>query len=364
MIRNLRSALIVVAAALVASGCQNLLSWGEPPQREAANQAVTRPLPPERQVGPQEYLVRQGDTMYSIAFRNSLDYRELAKWNGIGTDFLIRPGQVLRLAPPPRPALIEGDIVSHPDDTTPASSARPTALPAESFGVPPPPPPPVVASRGRGAVAPPSSAPRPKPIPLPTESFGVPPPPLGMGDSAPAPSSVGLPPSTPPSATVAMAPSPPPAPVAPAPPAPPPPPALPPPPITSESGGPYRWQWPTNGVVVRGYNPAAGSKGLDFSGSVGQSVVAAAPGKVVYSGSALKGYGELIIIKHDDLRLSAYGYNRTRLVNEGDMVRGGQPIAELGLGPESRPILHFEIRERGQPVDPVPYLPARTASNP
>ena len=133
--------------------------------------------------------------------------------------------------------------------------------------------------------------------------------------------------------------------------------------MTSESGGPYRWQWPTNGVVVRGYNPGAGSKGLDFTGSVGQSVVAAAPGKVVYSGSALKGYGELIIIKHDDLRLSAYGYNRTRLVNEGDMVRGGQPIAELGLGPENRPILHFEIRERGQPVDPVPYLPARTASN-
>jgi lipoprotein NlpD len=141
-------------------------------------------------------------------------------------------------------------------------------------------------------------------------------------------------------------------------------PAIPPPPITSESGGPYRWQWPTNGTVVRGYNPGAGSKGLDFSGSVGQAVVAAAPGKVVYSGSALKGYGELIIVKHDDLHLSAYGYNRTRLVNEGDMVRGGQPIAELGLGPENRPILHFEIRERGQPVDPASYLPAKTASNP
>jgi lipoprotein NlpD len=348
----LRSSLLVLLG-LGAAGCQNMLSWGEPPQRQVANQSAQRPVMPERPVGPQEYRVQRGDTMYSIAFRNSIDYRELARWNDIGPDFLIRPGQVLRLAQPPRPSLIEGDIVSHPDDTTPASSARPLALPPEGLGVPPPPMP-QVASRGGSRV--PSSGPRPKPIPLPTESFGVPPPALGMGGSVPSPSPYGgMPPAD--GSTVAMAPSPS------AVPAPPPAPAMPPPPITSESGGPYRWQWPTNGTVVRGYNPGAGSKGLDFTGSVGQSVVAAAPGKVVYSGSALKGYGELIIIKHDDLRLSAYGYNRTRLVNEGDMVRGGQPIAELGLGPENRPILHFEIRERGQPVDPVPYLPAKTASN-
>ncbi|MCC2656996.1 MAG: LysM peptidoglycan-binding protein [Panacagrimonas sp.] len=346
MNRILRANLLLVAA-LCASGCQNMLSWDEPPQRQSANQSAVRIAAPEPPVGPQEYRVRPGDTMYSIAFRNSLDFRELARWNGIGSDYLIRPGQVLRLAQPPRPALIEGDIVSHPDDTTPAPSTRPMALPAEGLGVPPPPLPPV-ASRGRGGVAP-SPGPRPKPIALPTESMGTPPPPLGMGGSMPAPPPPSPYGSTPGGASVAIAP--PPAPV------------LPPPPITSESGGPYRWQWPTQGVVVRGYNPGAGSKGLDFSGSLGQSVVAAAPGKVVYSGSALKGYGELIIIKHDDLRLSAYGYNRTRLVNEGDMVRGGQPIAELGLGPENRPILHFEIRERGQPVDPVPYLPARTASN-
>lgn len=109
---------------------------------------------------------------------------------------------------------------------------------------------------------------------------------------------------------------------------------------------------------MRGFSPNKGWKGWDFSGKVGQTVVAAAPGKVVYSGSALKGYGELIIIKHDDVRLSAYGYNRKRLVAEGDMVKGGQPIAELGLGPENRPTLHFEIRERGKPVNPSVYLPA------
>jgi lipoprotein NlpD len=304
----MRRALFVFVAAL--AGCATPLSWGPPPSRETHNQSAGLNLP-ERPVGANEYMVRQGDTMYSIAFRHSVDYRELAKWNGIGSNFLIRPGQVLSLVQPPRPALIEGDIVSHPDDDPAPPAARPVALPAESIGVPPPP--------------------------------------LGQGPSAPAARPR---PAAPPIVAVAP-PATAPAPVA----------ALPPPPLTSESGGPYRWQWPVNGIVVRGYNPAAGAKGLDFTGEIGQPVFAAAPGKVVYSGSALKGYGELIIIKHDDLRLSAYGYNRTRLVNEGQMVKGGQQIAELGLGPENRPILHFEIRERGQPVDPVPYLPARTANN-
>ena len=311
-----RGALLLLCS-LGLGGCSNMLSWNPPPRREIANQPAL--VMPERPVGAGEYMVRPGDTMYSIAFRNSLDYRELAKWNGIGSGYLIRPGQVLKLSQPPRVVLREGDILSHPDAEISPPVSRPIALPTEALGVPPPPP-------GMGP-----SVPARRPVvpatPLPT--------PL---------------PASPPS-QVAIAPLPTPAPV-----------LAPPPIITSESGGPYRWQWPTNGVVVRGYNPGAGSKGLDFTGQLGQRVFAAAPGKVVYSGSALKGYGELIIIKHDDLRLSAYGYNRARLVNEGQMVAGGQAIAELGMGPENKPILHFEIRERGQPVDPVPYLPARSAS--
>ncbi|MGH7224291.1 MAG: murein hydrolase activator EnvC family protein, partial [Gemmataceae bacterium] len=83
-----------------------------------------------------------------------------------------------------------------------------------------------------------------------------------------------------------------------------------------------------------------------------------------YSGNALKGYGELIIIKHDETYLSAYAYNRKRLVNEGDIVTTGQPIAELGLGPENKPLLHFEIRKRGQPVDPLDYLPRQDQPHP
>ena len=119
-----------------------------------------------------------------------------------------------------------------------------------------------------------------------------------------------------------------------------------------------RWQWPTTGDVIKTYNMAVGSKGIDITGELGQPVQAVASGKVVYSGSALKGYGELIIVKHDETYLSAYGHNRRRLVKEGDEVRAGQTIGELGVGPEQKPILHFEIRENGKPVDPLRYLPS------
>jgi lipoprotein NlpD len=119
----------------------------------------------------------------------------------------------------------------------------------------------------------------------------------------------------------------------------------------------YQWQWPLSGAIAKTYAPEGGSKGLDIGGEVGQTVIAAAPGRVVYSGSGLKGYGELVIIKHDETYLSAYGYNRKRLVAEGDLVTAGQAIAELGLGPEQKPLLHFEIREHGKPLDPLPMLP-------
>jgi len=110
---------------------------------------------------------------------------------------------------------------------------------------------------------------------------------------------------------------------------------------------------------VQRFAPDDGAKGIDIAGQPGQIVVASAPGKVVYSGSALKGYGELIIIKHNEQYLSAYGYNRKRLAEEGQQVAAGQPIAELGLGPEQKPRLHFEIRDKGKPVDPTFLLPRR-----
>ncbi len=100
-------------------------------------------------------------------------------------------------------------------------------------------------------------------------------------------------------------------------------------------------------------------QGIDIAGSGGQPVRAAADGVVVYSGSGLVGYGELIIVKHNEQWLSAYGHNRSRLVNEGQIVKSGQQIAEMGRSGAARDMLHFEIRYNGKPLDPLSYLPQR-----
>lgn len=243
---RMRAGLLLVVTLL--HGCAGWSSWED-----------SQPVRPQRPVGPGDYMVRRGDTLYSIAFRNNLDYHDLARWNGIGTDYLIVPGQVLRLRGPASAA--------------PRQPVRDSGPVAAS---PPPPAPSVV-------LPPPQSA-----TPAPT----------GSGD----------------------------------------------------------WVWPTAGSVARGFGQQ-GSKGLDLSGRDGQPVVAAAAGKVVYSGNALKGYGELIIIKHDNDLLSAYGYNHSRYVKEGDVVTAGQPIARMGRGPENKPMLHFEIRRAGKPIDPLRQLP-------
>jgi lipoprotein NlpD len=230
--------------------------------------------------GPGRYVVQRGDTLYSIAFRNQIDFHDLADWNGIGRSYVIYPGRVLRLTPPGSPEL-----------PPPARSATPIIMDAPAT---PPPRVPTVPP------LPPDSA----PLPL-----------------AAAPATAGE--------------------------------------VEGPRFDPGRWEWPTRGKVARIFSADGSSKGLDIAGDAGQIVVAAGSGKVVYSGSALKGYGELVIIKHDEQFLSAYGYNRRRLVEEGQQVAAGQPIAELGLGPEQKPLLHFEIRDRGKPVDPLPLLPKR-----
>jgi len=100
-------------------------------------------------------------------------------------------------------------------------------------------------------------------------------------------------------------------------------------------------------------------QGIDIAGNEGDPVSATADGEVVYSGNGLIGYGELIIVKHNASFLSAYGHNRARLVKEGDKVKAGQAIAEMGSSASSRDELHFEIRKNGKPVNPLEYLPAR-----
>lgn len=115
------------------------------------------------------------------------------------------------------------------------------------------------------------------------------------------------------------------------------------------------WIWPTNGKLLSSFS--ANSKGLKISGQIGQAIVATAAGEVVYSGDGLRGYGNLIIIKHDDVLLSAYAHNSKLLVKEGESVSQGQIIAEMGKTDTDTPQLHFEIRRHGKPVDPLRFLP-------
>jgi lipoprotein NlpD len=280
---------VVLALAALAAACS---STGVSEQSGGHYRPVAHAAPP-RVAGPGEYTVQRGDTLYSIAFRNQLDYHDLADWNGIGRDYRIYPGRVLRLTPP-------GSAVLTPPE--------PAAPPAPAVAATPP----VARSQA------------PLPAAVPTHA----PPPEMPPDTAPPPVYAAEPAVS-----------------------------------TAPSGGPGfdagRWEWPTRGKVSRSFGADGSSKGIDIAGDVGQIVVAAAGGRVVYSGSALKGYGELVIIKHDEQYLSAYGYNRRRLVEEGQQVAAGQPIAELGVGPEQKPELHFEIRDRGRPVDPLPLLPKR-----
>lgn len=120
---------------------------------------------------------------------------------------------------------------------------------------------------------------------------------------------------------------------------------------------PPQWHWPTRGPVVTTFGTSAGiSSGIGIGGRSGQAINAAAAGRVVYAGSGLIGYGQLVIIKHNDTYLTAYGHNNRLLVAQGQEVRRGQQIAEMGLGPQRQPRLHFEIRRNGRPVDPLPLL--------
>jgi lipoprotein NlpD len=137
-----------------------------------------------------------------------------------------------------------------------------------------------------------------------------------------------------------------------------PPPATAPLPPAGDPDGALNWQWPAAGSVLRGFDDTR-SKGVAIAGQAGDPVLAAADGRVVYAGSGLRGYGNLVIVKHNNTFLSAYAHNSRLLVKEDDVVRRGQRIAEMGSSDADRVQLHFEIRRQGKPVDPVRYLPPR-----
>ena len=252
-------ALVLATAAILLAACSSSVV------RETSSSGT-----PQRIVSKPKYgataQVQRGDTMYGVAFRNGIDFRDLAAWNGIGAPYTIYPGQSLRLYP----------------------------------------------SSGKNVAA---------------------------TGASPATTATGRP--KPPAASVPAKP------VAPA-------------PATAPVNSGVSWRWPADGAVIGRFAAGDATKqGVDIAGTSGQPVRAAGDGVVVYSGGGLVGYGELIIIKHNEAWLSAYGHNRTRLVNEGQNVKAGQQIAEMGRSGAARDMLHFEIRYNGKPVDPQLYLPKR-----
>ena len=289
---------------------------------------------------PTTYVVKRGDTLYQIALDHGLDYRELAAWNNIENINVIRVGQVLRMtAPGEAPAAGATGVVTAPLRPVPAiveakpAAATPGAPTAAATGMPPVP-------AGRT-----------------TENYKTGPKALKEAYSeqavrdvtraatvveAPPVVAIAAPPTTAPAAT---------------PPAPPPKSELPRVPAAGDDDGDIDWVWPAKGRIVGNFSETANLKGIDIAGTAGQPVVASAGGTVVYAGTGLRGYGKLIIIKHNRTFLSAYAHNREILVKEGQTVTKGQKIAEMGNTDASEVKLHFEIRRLGKPMDPARYLP-------
>lgn len=286
------------------------------------------------------YVVVKSDTLYSIAFRKGVDFRDLAQWNGIAAPYTIWPGQRLTLSPPSARAV--AGQASHAPPTNPPRASSPAVVSAPSH-------PPVAASTA--AAAPgfePVTAPPASPATAATSS---------MTTAAQVAATIKKPAAPAVTATTAIVPVagvPTPAPA-----------TVPPPAPTPVAAGASRavsgvnWRWPADGSLLSRFQHGDAIPGIEIAGKSGDPVRAAADGVVVYSGNGLVGYGELVIIKHNESFLSAYGHNRKRLVKEGQRVSAGQQIAEMGSTGATRNELEFQIRKDGNPVDPLGYLPSR-----
>ena len=286
-------------------------------------------------------LVQPGDTLYAIAFDNGLDARDLAAWNDLSLDNRINVGQKLRLTKPlnfvaktpaPRtsaPSQATNTVVSETLENSRILPTRNSTVRSEPL-IPVPSSPstsvPVQSSNPIPSTAPahtsipvPSSKAVTTSVPIPTS---VPRPTYGS-----APAAISVPTGTPSSVNSTV--------------------------VQASSD----WQWPLAGKLLRGFALNRGQQGVDIQGVLGQSVMASAAGEIVYAGSGLKGYGNLIIIKHDDEFLSAYAHNQAVFVKEGERVKQSSIIASMGTNQLGEPALQFQIRKGGSPVDPLTYLP-------
>jgi lipoprotein NlpD len=276
------------------------------------------------------YVVKKGDTLYSIALDHGHDYKDLAAWNNLDNPNKITVGQQLRVEPPESAAAVA--------ETKPVIIG--TAIEGKSL-------------EGAGAAKPAVAAtsgntetlkvnPRGGTIAYSNQALAQ----AQAMAGAPAATPTPTPAQTAPAAAPAAKPAAPPA-------------------VVAATGGEdaVDWAWPTKGQVIAPFVDAApgqqSNKGIDLAGNTGDPVLAAGAGKVVYVGNGLRGYGNLVIVRHNASYLSAYAHNSRILVKEGQAVAKGQKIAEIGSSDADRPELHFEIRHQGKPVDPTKYLPPR-----
>jgi lipoprotein NlpD len=297
---------VLLLAALVLAGCasrgrspapvEDRSSGARVPYTGVAVMPDARPLPGAENAGkPGYYTVRPGDTLIRIGLDSGQNWRDIARWNGMDNPNVIEVGQVLRVAPPPE------TVVARPLSSSTVAVAPVTSPPAGAASAP------------VGAASSPAAA-------------------------APAPTA-----SAPRGTVTAAAPGPA---------------ADPQPPVPAGEEIAWAWPAPGNSAVVGTFDEVR-NKGLDISGKAGDPVLAAADGRVVYAGAGLRGYGNLIILKHNNTYLTAYAHNQALLVKEDQSVRKGQKIAEMGSSDTDRVKLHFEIRRQGKPVDPARLLPPR-----
>ncbi len=255
---------------------------------------------PERMASPPPdqpgfYTVRPGDTLIRIGLDQGQNWRDLARWNNLDNPNSLEVGQQLRVQPPS--TSVQGSAAA-PSYSVDSPNPGVIVQPVTSTVIVPPPATALPSAASAPAAAPNPMAPRPSAVASPSASS----------------------------------------------------PAL-------EGSDELSFAWPAHGNVISYFDESKTLKGLDIGGKTGDAVLAAADGKVVYAGNGLRGYGNLVILKHNNTYLSAYAHNQTLLVKEDQSVKRGQKIAEMGSTDSEQVNLHFEIRKLGKPVDPLKFLP-------
>jgi len=286
-----RNGVACVAVVAVAVGCA--VKTGAPVVDRApeARAAPAKPTPRPPDARPEFHAVGKGDTLYSIALDHGLDYRELARWNGITDPGAIRIGQSLRLRPP------EAAATATPLSASPGVQGRPLSD--------------APATVGDGVKTQPKAVRAPYSDQTYTQLSGIKVAPALKLDARP--------------------------------------------PAAGDED--VLWGWPASGKVIGAFSENSVLKGISIAGRLGQPVLASAAGRVIFSGTGVRGFGKLIVIKHNEQFLSVYAHNNELLVKEGQNVARGQRIAEMGATDTDQVKLHFEIRRFGKPVDPMKLLP-------